>query len=191
MSITRTEGHASRLEALATPRARRIAAVVSFALLTAISAKVAVPIPGTAIPFTFQTLAVILAGALLGARLGAASQVVYLMVGLAGLPVFFAPIAGPAYLLGPTGGYLIAYPLAAYVTGRFVSSSMVGNLGAMLLGVATIYAGGVSWLAVQSGWGAAISLGLFPFIAADLVKVVLALAITSRLRDRCRSLFAV
>jgi biotin transport system substrate-specific component len=191
MSVTRTEVTSSRLEALATPRARRVAGVVTFAILTAISAKIALPIPGTAVPFTFQPLAVILTGALLGARLGAASQILYLTIGLLGVPVFYAPVAGPAYLLGPTGGYLMAYPLAAYLTGRLGGGGVARDALALLVGVATIYAGGVAWLATQSGWAAAVSLGLLPFVAADLVKVVVALGVTAMLRERCRTLFAV
>ncbi len=194
MLTTRTETTASRrLDFLATPRARRIAGVMSFAVLTAISAKVALPIPGTAVPFTFQTLAVVLSGALLGARLGAASQVAYLSLGLIGIPVFFGPVAGPAYLLGPTGGYLLAYPLAAWLTGYVAGTagSVIRTFGAVLLGVAAIYAGGVSWLAAQSGWTAALSLGLLPFVLADIVKCVMAVMVVERVRDRARSVFSV
>jgi biotin transport system substrate-specific component len=192
MHTTRTEASArARLDFLATPRARRVAGVMTFALLTAISAKVALPIPGTSVPFTFQPLAVALAGALLGARLGAASQVTYLTMGVLGIPVFFGPVAGAAYLLGPTGGYLIAYPLAAYLTGLFAGGAVTRTFAAMLLGLATIYAGGVAWLAVQTGWAAALTLGLLPFLLADLVKIAMAVMISARLRERVRSIFCV
>src|SRR5262245_52763921 len=88
--------------------------VIGFALLTWAGAKVAVPLPFTPVPGTLQTLAVLLAGAMLGARAGAASQMAYLVMGLAGLPVFALPGAGPAYFLGPTGGYLVGFILAAW-----------------------------------------------------------------------------
>lgn len=175
----------------ASPRARQIAAVVTLTMVTVISAKVAVPIPGTAVPFTFQTLAVLLAGALLGPRLGAASQFLYLTLGVVGIPVFFGPVAGPAYLLGPTGGYLLAYPFAAYLTGHFAGAGVLRTMAAMVLGLATIYAGGLSWLAIQSGWAAAVTAGLLPFVAADLVKVAMGVVIVARLRDRCRTIFGV
>ncbi|MDR0786819.1 MAG: biotin transporter BioY [Gemmatimonadota bacterium] len=182
---------AGRLEFLASRPARRVAAVVSFAVLTAISAKVALPIPGTAVPFTFQTLAMILAGALLGAQLGAASQILYLTLGVIGVPVFAGPIAGAAYLMGPTGGYLIAAPLAAWVTGRLMGSSMLRNFGALLVGLAAIYAGGLSWLAVQTQWSTAFSVGLLPFFLADMGKLAVATLVVGRLRDHTRSLFGV
>lgn len=188
---TTTTTAAGRLDLLASRPARRVAAVVTFTVLTAIAAKVALPIPGTSVPFTFLPLAVVLSGALLGARLGAASQLLYLTLGVLGVPVFFGPIAGPAYLLGPTGGYLIAGPAAAWVTGRIAGASPVRTLGAMLAGLATIYAGGVAWLAAQSGWSAALSLGLIPFLFADLVKMGLGTLVSGRLRERTRSLFGI
>jgi biotin transport system substrate-specific component len=192
MHTTRTETSTrTRLDLLTTPRARHVAGVLTFALLTAISAKVALPIPGTTVPFTFQPLAVVLAGLLLGARLGATSQVIYLMMGVLGIPVFFGPVAGAAYLLGPTGGYLIAYPLAAFLAGRFAGAAVARTFVAALIGLATIYAGGVAWLAVQSGWAAALTLGLLPFLLADLVKMVMAVVVSARLRDRVRSIFSV
>lgn len=194
MHTTRTETTQSRLlEHLATPRGRRIAGVVTFTVLTAIAAKFALPIPGTTVPFTFTPFAVVLSGALLGARLGAASQIGYLSLGLIGIPVFFGPVAGPAYLLGPTGGYLLAYPLAAWLTGHFAgaSGSLIRTFGAIVLGLMTIWTGGVSWLAAQSGWAAALSLGLLPFVLVDLVKGVMALMIVQRVRSRVRALFGV
>ncbi|MGH7539390.1 MAG: biotin transporter BioY, partial [Gemmatimonadota bacterium] len=89
--------------------ARRVIAVLAFAALTALGARIAVPLPGTPVPFTFQVVAVLLAGVLLGPRLGAASQAAYLAAGASGLPIFAAG-GGVAYLLGPTGGYLLAFP---------------------------------------------------------------------------------
>ncbi|HEX5726724.1 MAG TPA: biotin transporter BioY, partial [Longimicrobiaceae bacterium] len=121
--------------------ARRVIGVVAFAAATAFGAKVAIPLPGTPVPFTLQPLFVLLAGAVLGARLGAASQALYLAAGVAGLPVFAAG-GGAAYLLGPTGGYLLAYPLAAWLAGRFARGGTLPLLGGLLAGLAAIYAGG-------------------------------------------------
>lgn len=174
----------NRLELLATPRVRQAVGVVAFAVLTALGARVALPIPGTAVPFTFQTLAVLLAGALLGARLGSASQLLYLSAGLVGLPVFTT-----GFLFGPTGGYLMAFPVAAFVVGSLASASILRNLGALLAGLATIYAGGIAWLAILTGWSTALMVGLAPFVLADLVKVVLALVVMTRIRSRTLTLF--
>lgn len=185
MAITRTAtGITQRLESLAAPRTRQIVGVVTFAVVTALAARIALPIPGTHVPFTFQPLAVLLAGALLGARLGAASQVLYLAAGMVGLPVFAA-----GFLLGPTGGYLMAFPVAAFAVGALIGDGAARNFGALLVGLATIYAGGVAWLALTTGWETAVAVGLLPFILPDLVKVGMAVAITNRLKSSSRSLF--
>src|SRR5256885_10871146 len=100
--------------------AERAGAVAFVTVLTAIAAQISIPLPFTPVPFTFQPMIVLLGGAALGARLGLTSQILYLALGIAGLPVFAAsptlPL-GAARLLGPTGGYLMSYPLAAFVAG--------------------------------------------------------------------------
>lgn len=179
-----------RTSAATSPVARQIAGVLVFAVLTALSARISLPIPGTPVPFTFQPLAVMLAGGLLGARLGMLSQLTYLAAGAVGMPVFAAG-AGAAYLLGPTGGYLMAYPLAAFVTGAIVGRGVLRSVLAPLAGLAVIYAGGVAWLAVLGSLTTAVAVGLQPFVLADLVKVALAAVVLLGLRDRARALFAV
>lgn len=166
----------------------RVVGVVAFAAATAFGARVAVPIPGTPIPFTLQPLFVLLAGAVLGGRLGAASQLLYLAAGIAGLPVFAAG-GGAAYLFGPTGGYLMAYPAAALVAGTLGRGGKLRALPGLLLALAVIYAGGLAWLSVVGNVDAAVALGLRPFVMADLVKVLMVQFLMVRYGDRVLRLF--
>lgn len=163
---------------------------VLFAIATAVSAKVQVNLPNTPVPFTFQPMLVLLAGGLLGARLGAASQVLYLTLGVIGIPVF-AFGGGAAYLLGHTGGYLLAYPLAAAAAGAIAGPRLARAGLAMLAGLAIIYAGGVAWLAVLFGAEAVLALGLLPFLLADLVKAAVAAIVVSRAREGSLKLFGL
>lgn len=171
--------------------ARRVLAVLIFAVLTALGAHLAVPVPGTQVPITMQTLFVTLAGAMLGPYLGAASQVLYLMAGIAGAPVF-AMGSGFAYLFGPTGGYLLSYPLAAALTGvlcgrdRSTGARAFLRIAlAMLLASGLILALGWAQLSLLTGdAGRALRLGVLPFIAGDLLKVALGALIAVRLRPR-------
>ncbi|HXW04778.1 MAG TPA: biotin transporter BioY [Vicinamibacterales bacterium] len=167
----------------------RAAAVLFVAVLTAAAAQVSVPLPFTPVPLTLTPMIVLLGGAALGSRLGMASQIVYLLAGVAGLPVFAASAVLPPgllRLLGPTGGYLISYPLAAFVAGwlaeRGFDRRYVTSVVAMAAGLAVIFAGGVAWLAwfaqpVNVGLAAALGTGFYPFFPADLVKVLLAAAV--------------
>ena len=153
--------------------------VIGFALLTWAGARVSVPLPFTPVPGTLQTLAVLLAGAMLGARAGAASQMAYLVMGLAGLPVFALPGAGPAYFLGPTGGYLVGFILAAWTTGsltrRLRGFGVWGAGGAFLAGAISVHACGLAWLTVLMGSPvAAWRAGMLPFLFFDLAKVMVA-----------------
>lgn len=181
---------ASELGLTASRPLRMAIGAVVFAIATAVGAKIQVILPGTPVPFTFQPLVVLLAGALLGARLGAASQILYLAAGVIGIPAF-AFGGGAAYLLGPTGGYLLAYPVAAAVVGVLASRGTARTLVAMLAGLGVIYAGGAAWLAVQFGAGAVLGMGLLPFVLADLVKVGLGAVVAAHLRGASRSVFGV
>src|SRR3989441_10161283 len=117
--------------------------VLGFAGLTWAGARIWVPLPFTPVPGTLQVLPVLLAGALLGARAGAASPALYLLSGVAGLPVFALAGAGPGYMLGPTGGYLIGFVGAAYVTGSLLAGfrrpGLAGAPLAFLAGAARVY----------------------------------------------------
>ena len=165
--------------------AQRIGAVLFVTVLTTAAAQISIPLPFTPVPFTFQPMVVLLGAAALGARLGAASQVLYLMLGMLGMPVFAAsPILpqGMARLLGPTGGYLMAYPLAAFVAGslaeRGYDRRYFTAVLAMIAGLAFVFAGGVAWLALVAqpagGFTGALAAGLYPFLAADLAKLLIA-----------------
>src|SRR5512145_1512808 len=131
----------------------RAAAVVLLAALTAAAAQISVHLPFTPVPFTLQPMVVLLGGAALGSRLGMASQVLYLLLGVAGLPIFAAsPVLpqGILRLVGPTGGYLMSYPLAALVTGTLAERGFdrryLTSVLAMLAGLAIIFTSGVLWL---------------------------------------------
>lgn len=189
-----TSGAAAGPEAVAggaTRHLTRALAVVAFAALTALAARAAVPLPGTAVPFTLQVVAVLAAGFLLGPRLGAASQALYVAAGAAGLPVFAAG-GGAAYLLGPTGGYLLAFPLAAALAGLAVRrfGGVVGLTAGGVLGVAVVHAGGLAWLAGTLGGEAALAAGVLPFLAGDAVKIALAVLLGLGLRERVLRLLA-
>ncbi len=158
-------------------RAGNVALVLAASLFIALMAQVRLPLPFTPVPITGQTFAVLLVGAALGSRRGAAAVLAYLAEGLLGLPVF-AGGAGLVYALGPTGGYLLGFVAAAFLTGlvaerggdRRVATAWVG----FLLGEAAIYALGVPWLAHFVGFPQAVAIGLLPFIAGDIVKAVAA-----------------
>ena len=161
----------------------RAAAVLLAVALTAASAQFTMPFPGTVVPFTLTPLAVMLTGAALGSRLGFLTQVLYLMAGAMGLAVFVPSATlppGAARLIGPTGGYLLAYPVAAFVTGwlaeRGWDRRYLSSLASMLIGLAIIFAGGVSWLSLLPGQtlGTAIAAGFLPYIAIDVVKAAIA-----------------
>lgn len=161
--------------------ATRVLAVLFVAALTAAAAQISIPLPFTAVPFTFQPMVVLLGGLALGAKLGVASQVVYLAAGIAGLPVFAASATlppGALRLIGPTGGYLVAYPIAALLVGylaeRGLDRRYLTSVVAMLAGLAVVYAGGALWLGVSLGVAGALTAGVYPFIAADVMKVLAA-----------------
>ena len=162
--------------------AKRAALVVAFSLLVALSAQVVVPLPWTPVPVTLQTFAVLLTGALLGSRLGALALFAYLLEGAAGLPFFSAGRGGAAHLLfAPTAGYLLAYPAAAYVTGRLAERGWdrryLRAAAAMAIGSVVVLFGG--WLGLLRFYppAQAFALGVAPFLAGDVVKIALAAAV--------------
>ena len=172
------------LDAAALPWALRVVAVLFVTVLTIAAAQVSVPLPFTPVPFTLQPMVVLLGGAALGARLGMSAQILYLAIGVAGLPVFAAsPVLPQGFgrLVGPTGGYLMSYPFAAFAAGylaqRGLDRRYLTSVLAMLAGLTIIFACGVAWMAwgtPRLGLSTAVRTGLIPFIPADIVKVLLA-----------------
>ena len=157
-------------------------AAAGFVVLTVAAARVAIPLPGTTVPGTLQTLPVLLAGLVLGARFGALSQAAYLGLGLAGLPVFALPGAGPGYFFGPTGGYLIGCLGASFLVGTIAPPSrgtgFLRRLLAVVAGILTIHAAGVLWLGfLFPSLGDAWRAGSLPFLGFDLAKGILACAL--------------
>lgn len=162
-------------------RVKTVALVVAFSLLVALSAQVVIPLPFTPVPITLQTFAVLLTGALLGSRLGAAALLLYIAEGALGLPFFRGGNGGWLYLLvSPTAGYLLAYPLAAFVTGRLAERGwdrrFLTAAAAIAVGSIVILCGG--WLGLLRFYsaGQAFALGVAPFIIGDILKIALAAA---------------
>jgi len=167
--------------------ARQVAIVVSASLFVALCARVTLPLPFTPVPLTLQNFAVLLVGMTLGSKRGFAALALYLAEGLAGLPVFnpTGP-GGLAQLLGPTGGFLMVYPLVAALAGwimergrkSFLRASLAGFLAEIVL-----FSGGITWLAILThSFAQAVRFGLYWFVFAEVIKVMAAAAVAVRLR---------
>lgn len=190
MSVPHIEG----LSPAQSAALKGVLAVVGGALLVTLGAQMAVPLPGTPVPLTLQVPAVLIVGGLLGPRAGAASLVLYVALGAAGLPVF-APLVGPAFdapvntvsgvarLFGPTGGYLLAFPVAAAVVGLLAADgrTWLRVALAVVFGMVIIHLGGVSQLAVLGGdLSTAIRIGSLPFLPGDALKLIVASLVIRR-----------
>jgi biotin transport system substrate-specific component len=180
----------SRGDSAAMARGIQVASVLFVTALTAAAAQISIPLPFTAVPLTLQPMVVLIGGLVLGSRLGCASQILYLAAGIAGLPVFAASTVlppGALRLLGPTGGYLMAYPVAAFVAGylaeRGFDRRYLTSVLAMFAGLAIIFTSGVLWLGLFArplsdsdpvGLQYALTTGLYPFIVPDVIKLLIA-----------------
>ena len=166
----------------------KLATASLMAALTAVSAYIILPIGP--VPITMQTCFVLISGAVLGSRWGAGSQIVYVCLGLAGMPVFAGGMSGPGIVLSPTFGYLTGFVLGAFLTGwyveRFTRNSISHLTAGMLIGQAAIFVCGLFYLyaylnlyaGVETTWLATLTVGLFPFIPLGLVKIALAVSVT-------------
>ncbi len=162
------------------------ALVVGASFFVALCARITLPLPFTPVPLTVQNFGVLLVALALGSKRGFAALALYLVEGASGMPVFNpAGAGGLAQLLGPTGGYLLAYPVVAFVTGRIAerdARSFTRYALAALAGELVLFAGGLSWLLVLShgSWGLAAQFGLYPFVFAEIVKMMAAAGAASR-----------
>lgn len=154
--------------------------------LTAVGAYIMIPLPP--VPITMQTLFVNLAGALLGGYLGALSQVVYILLGVIGLPVFAGGKAGAGILIGPTGGYLIGFVVGAFVIGKLTAlrrePGLFWLMGAMTVGIAIVYGLGLVQLMIVAklSFAKAVAVGLLPPLPGDVAKIVVAAFICRKVR---------
>jgi biotin transport system substrate-specific component len=166
--------------------AKQTAIVIAASLFVALCARVTVPLPFTPVPLTLQNFGVLAVGLLLGSRRGFAALSLYLIEGAFGMPVFSPSILGGgiAQILGPTGGFLMAYPLVAFVAGWIYEHSSRHFTWAALSSVAAelvLFAGGLSWLAVLThSVSLALRYGLYWFFFAEVIKVLMAAAIAAR-----------
>jgi len=183
----------SKAVVLATPQeraigfAQQVALVVGASLFVALCARITVPLPSTPVPLTVQNFGVLLVGLLLGSRRGFAALALYLVEGAAGLPVFSPStlgLHGVLQILGPTGGFLMAYPLVAFLAGLVFErgkKSFARAALAALLAEALLFAGGLAWLYVFThSLARAAYLGLYWFLAAEVIKIMFAAAIAAR-----------
>ncbi len=161
-----------------------------FGAATAAGAYLVIPLPP--VPITLQTLFLGLAGALLGARLGALSQLIYLLIGIIGLPVFAGGKAGLGVLFGPTGGYLIGFVAGAWVIGALVSLRKNPGFAwictALAVGTLVIYLFGVTQLSLVAklSFKKAIAVGVLPFLIGDAVKILAAAFVVIKVKPRLR-----
>lgn len=166
--------------------ARQVAIVVTASLFVALCARITIPLmPLTPVPLTVQNFGVLVVGLLLGSRRGFAAMMLYLLEGMSGLPVFnpTGP-GGVAQLFGPTGGFLLAYPLVAFAAGYLFEHGKRNFLGAALAGLSAeivLFVGGLGWLYLLThSLAKAAYLGLYWFVAAEIMKIMFAAAIASR-----------
>jgi biotin transport system substrate-specific component len=171
----------------------RVIGVAVFIVLTALGAFVRVPLPFTPVPLTLQTFFVLLSGAFLGSGLGAATQLGYILLGAAGLPIFTNAGSGALYFCGPTAGYLLGFVLAAFCVGQLIgrAKSFLAVSVVFLLSDLLLLTSGALWLKIISGFSLSkvFLIGVLPFLPLDLAKALAASGIYLRLRKRLGEIF--
>lgn len=174
-------------------KTRELTVVALFAAIIVVLAAIPpIPLPFSPVPITLQTLGVFLCAALLGAKLGALSVLIYVLLGALGLPVFSGGAGGIGVIAGPTGGYLIGFIIGAFASGYLIEKSkekhLVYDVGAMLIGLAFIYLIGTVHLAVNLDidFVKALKIGSLPYIPLDLIKMGIAVALARPVRRRLK-----
>ena len=169
-----------RLGEAASPRLRHVGLILAGALLIFLTARISIVLPGNPVPFTMQNFGILVVGGALGLRRGGVAALLYVALGVVGLPFFAEGKGGLSVIWGATGGYLLGFVVAAALVGRLAELGwdrrIGGAIGATALGTAVIYAIGVPWLAVVTGMpaGEAIATGLVPFLLGDILKLLAA-----------------
>jgi biotin transport system substrate-specific component len=184
----------TREQARAREYSKQAAIVIGASLFVALCARVSVPLPFTPVPLTLQNFGVLAVGLLLGSRRGFAALALYLLEGAVGLPVFSPSLVlgvGIARLLGPTGGFLLAYPLVAFVAGYLYEHTSRRFGWAALSAVAAelvLFASGLGWLAMLThSISLALKFGLYWFVFAEVIKVLMAAGVATRWHQRISS----
>lgn len=172
-------------------RTKEITLIGLMAALTCIAGPLSLPLPFSPVPISLTNLAIYFSVYILGMRRGTISYLVYLLLGLVGLPVFSAFTSGPAKLFGPTGGYLIGFIFMALICGYCIdrwNGQIIMSLVGMAAGTAVTYIFGTVWLAYQAdlSFGKALAAGVYPFIAGDIAKMALTLLVAPQVRVRVR-----
>jgi len=171
-----------------TPATHQLALIVGASLFVSICARLSVPLPFTPVPLTLANFAVLVVGLTLGSRAGFAALALYLAEGAMGLPVFSpAGPGGIAQLLGPTGGYLMSYPFAAFLAGFIAERGEKGFIRSLMAATSAevlLFAGGVGWFAfvARSGASQAVRFALYPFVFAEVMKIMAAAGGSKRLK---------
>ena len=169
---------------------RGMAYAAMFGAITAVGAYIVIPLP--LVPITLQTFFVSLAPALLGGALGAMSQIIYVLIGIVGLPVFAGGKAGFGVLIGPTGGYLAGFIIGAYIIGKWIElkkkPGFLWMVSAMIIGHIALYALGVAqlMLVAKLSLGKAVAVGVLPTLPGGIIKILAAALIAGRLREKIK-----
>jgi biotin transport system substrate-specific component len=165
---------------------KEIAVILGASIIIALFAPISIPLPFTPVPIATQMSVILLLSCLLGSKRAALAVMAYLAQGASGLPVFAGGKAGIFVLAGPTGGYLLGYVVAAFVTGflieRTVQRTQWKSLAAMGIGNLIVYFFGIAWLSRYTGWQNAVVLGMLPFLIGDALKLIVAVRLLNRWR---------